>query len=288
MHHLQSNNNSFNTNTTYHNHCLANQIEQHHPGTMLPPSCIQDTFSTLPLQTQHQILTQILAANSSSADQQSKQNSNQQQQQQQNQNISSANPLPSLPLAPPPSLASALYAQQQYQQQQQLLDDFIHNTLARGHNTHHIPQQQASPVQYNSPWNVNLDSANQNNHTALHRLATSNITKNSPKHNLPHLSSEQSNLLSSTFTAQQYANRSLNNKQLHLSLQLQQQTQPPQQDYSSISPVDEISSEFNFAHQLQLQQQQFNQQQYQILNSNLFSPSKNAEMLPQTWVMQID
>ena len=143
---LQTNNsfsNQHNNNANSNN--TANLNFHNHP---ILPSSIQDTFNTLPIQTQHQIINQILAT-SSDANKVNFNNPNQL-------------PLPSLPLAPPPSLASALYAQQQYQQQQhqqqqqqQLLDDLIQNTIARG-------PQQPSPVQYNSPWNVNLET----NHAA--------------------------------------------------------------------------------------------------------------------------
>ena len=179
-----------------------------------------------------------------------------------------------MPLAPPPSLASALYAQQQYQQQQQqqqIIDDLIQNTLARG-------QQQPSPVQYNSPWNVNLEanhstqSNNVLNNVLMQRLAISN---NSNRVNLSNVN--DLNLLSSTFTAQQYANRTLNNK-LHLSHHHHPQQQQ-QQDYSSISPVDEINDEYNnFSHHKPTHQQY----QHLILNSNLIfspNPSKPNEIL---------
>jgi hypothetical protein len=242
---LQSNN-SFSNHHNFHNH------------PQILPSSLQDTFNTLPIQTQHQIINQILSTTALTDT--TKGN---------NSHIQPS--LPSLPLAPPPSLASALYAQHQYQhqqQQQQLLDDLIQHTLARGH-------QQPSPVQYNSPWNVNLEA----NHSApsnngfMQRLGGNN--RNHPK---------DLNLLSSTFTAQQYANRTLNNK-LHLSQQQQQQ----QQDYSSISPVDEINDEYNnYSHEKPPTQQY----QHLILNtSHLFSPNpsktneilNNKEIAKETW-----
>jgi hypothetical protein len=216
--------NQQNTNSTkqnfsnYHNHSIL-------------PSQLQETFNTLPIQTQHQIINQILATTASSTTDPAKPN---QQQQKNNPN------LPTLPLAPPPSLASALYAQQQYQQQQQLIDDFIQNTLARA-------QQQPSPVQYNSPWNVNLDGETGNN------LNNRRLQTLSPNINKNFNTTSDHTFLSSTFTAQQYANRTLNNK-LHISHQLQLQQQ--QQDYSSISPVSEINDEYAIYSPQQTQFQQ--------------------------------
>lgn len=218
-------------------HQSNNSFSNFHNHSILPLQ-LQETFNTLPIQTQHQIINQILATTTDPTKTSQKNN----------------NPnLPTLPLAPPPSLASALYAQQQYQQQQQLIEDFIQNTLARGQQ-----QQQPSPVQYNSPWNVNLDGDTVNNHPTSNlnnrRLQTlsPNINKNSQmSFNANH------NLLSSTFTAQQYANRTLNNK-LHISHQHQLQQQ--QQDYSSISPVSEINDEYiSYPQQQQFQQNQFSQ-----------------------------
>ena len=84
----------------------------------------------------------------------------------QQQQPNSSTPLPSLPLQPPPSLASALLAQQQQQQHQQLIEsyNYVANTLARN--------QAASPVQYNSPWNVNLEPSVANpNSTFMTRIS---------------------------------------------------------------------------------------------------------------------
>ncbi len=124
---------------------------------------------------------------------------------------SSSTPIPSLPLAPPPSLASALIAQQHHtqlsaHQQKQLIDGYnnLLTTLSRG-------QQQQSPVQYNMPWN----GANASAFTSA-RLPHSTLMR------------AQQQQAASTFTAQQYANRA-------------KQSQEMQQDYSSISPVEDLA-----------------------------------------------
>jgi len=121
---------------------------------------------------------------------------------------SSSTPIPSLPLAPPPSLASALIAQQHTQlsaqQQKHLIEGYnnLLNTISRG-------QQQQSPVQYNMPWNGTNASAFT---SARVQQATLMRTQQA----------------SNTFTAQQYANRAKQNQDI-------------QQDYSSISPVDDLT-----------------------------------------------
>lgn len=173
----------------------------------------------------------------------------QQQQQQQNHHYHQAQPC--LPSVPPPALPSALL---QNQQQQEF--NFINNNP------------------YNMPWtDQNLNSqGNNNQNSVFQRVLTSNSNTNSSNSNssslisnltgnstLSRCTNNASNganspnrLMGSSFTAQQYLNRTLNN---HLSIHHKQFNLPQQQiqqDYSSISPEDElIADEFRYIQQQQ-------------------------------------
>jgi len=290
-----------------HNCCFNNNSHTLAPGAlqMQPPPPPQISIGTLPIN-QHQLINYLAEHNSDPITHEAIRNflemlpANQQQQQQQQQHQ------PSLPLAPPPSLASALIAQQQKQQQIiEGFNNFVASTISR---------TAQSPVHYNSPWNVNLDPNNSNSNsnqnaflvnriinshqTVLAAPATtsssnsssviSNLTGNSTlsrgiTRSSPH---RNSNNNSSTFTAQQYANRTMNAKQqqmqLHLQLQQQQhqQQQQMQQDYSSISPEDDLNEndfKFNEYHQ-QLQQKQ----QHQI------NQRQNLDTKVQSWGSVVD
>jgi len=150
---------------------------------------------------------------------------NHKQQTQQQQPNSSSTPIPSLPLQPPPSLASALIAQQHTQlsalQQKQLIDGYnnLLNTISR-------TQQQQSPVQYNMPWNGTNTSAFTNTRLQHNPSNTSSLVNSL----MGQSTLSRAQQVSSTFTAQQYANRAL--KQTHMT---------EQQDYSSISPVEDLA-----------------------------------------------
>jgi hypothetical protein len=258
-------------NSDHVNQCLFNQQQQQPP----PPPPL------MPIN-QHQLISYLSENNNETITTEAIRNfldmlPQQQQQQQQQQQIQ--NNQPTLPAAPPPSLASALIAQQ-HKQQQQLIEgynNFVANTMSRNN-----PQ---SPVHYNSPWNVNLEgnqsnqnsflvnriishNNNNNNNNSNSSSIVSNLTGNTTlsrglTRNSPLRNSNNSQNNSSTFTAQQYANRTIKSQQLQMQLQLQQQQQQHQvqQDYSSISPEDDLKDfKFNEYQQQQQQQQQLRNQ----------------------------
>ena len=88
-------------------------------------------------------------------------------------------------------------------------------------------------------------------------------------------------LASSTYTAQQYANRqsTANKQKLQIKIQQEQMQQQQQQDYSSISPIDEIAdaeftNKIDEYHQLQYHPHLMQQAK------NVYSPNKKIEPKP--------
>lgn len=187
----------------------------------------------------------------------------QQQQQQMNQQNqqqhpnSSSTPIPSLPVVPPPSLASALLAQQNnhaqltQHQQKQLIEGYnnLLNTISR-------TQQQQSPVQYNMPWNGVGEHKIQNSAFTSGRMVNQNQSNAS---SLISSLTGQSTLSraqqQSTFTSQQYANR---------------QQDQVQQDYSSISPVEDMA-------EAELERLEYNKNQ---LSQNAMINNNNQRNMP--------
>jgi hypothetical protein len=233
----------------------------------------------------------------------------QQQQQQQQQSVnSSSTPIPSLPAAPPPSLATALFAHQQYhphhhhQQQQHNMQQQSQQIICN-----HFARPEQSPVHYNSPWNVNIDPAlasTNNNNTNLNSAivlnrVNPNQTSSTKMLNMANASGGALN--NSTLPRNTHLVPSVNSsfqpipfspQHHHHQHQQQQQTSftrhivngkpqykdsnysgSPQQDYSSISPEDELNevemklSEFYHVQQHQQMQQNPVQRVNQILKS---------------------
>lgn len=242
-----------------------NFCTMHHAPTNPNPDFNNRYIPPQQSQIPHQMVTYLDTAHQDSATNEAIRNFLEQntliQQQQQQQPNSSSTPIPSLPVVPPPSLASALLAQQHnqlsQQQQKQLIEGYnnLLNTISRS-------QQQQSPVQYNSPWNGVNDGQSRplpppqsafSTRLAHNPSNSSSLLSSMTGHST--LSRNQAQQQQSTFTAQQYANR-------------QNQSNQEQQDYSSISPVDDLAEaemeELNYKQNNRL----MNMNQVQQTNNN--------------------
>jgi hypothetical protein len=253
----------------------------------------------------------------------------QQQQLQQQQSInSSSTPIPSLPAAPPPSLATALFAHQQYHHQQNLQP--LQQPQSQQLMCNHFARPDQSPVHYNSPWNVNIDPAiastnnnNLNSAIVLNRV-NPNQTSSAKMLSMANASGTSSN--NTTLPKNTHLVPSANSsfQPIPFSPQHQQQTSftrglangkpqyidfnctgSNQQDYSSISPEDELNevemklSEF-YRGQQQQQQQKPLQHVNQILKSadslsnnnknniNIANNNNNSNLMQYSWTSATD
>lgn len=187
----------------------------------------------------------------------------------------SMNQQPTLPVGPPPSLPQAILTQQQQD------FNFINN------NPYNLPwtDQNTNVNQGGVFQRVMTSSSNTNSSNSNSSSLISNLTGNSTLSRCTNVNNNNGTnspsrlAAGSTFTAQQYINRTLNqhhlHKQFNLPLSQQQQIQQ-QQDYSSISPEDEIlSDEFRFIQQQQNQSkfQQSNVLRRDSINSGWVNPN---------------